>query len=299
MTVIFVPRSKWYGGFPTNNSGTVRPKLKLPAPNMTRHYTGSPPSSRARTWAAVDFMPWFQTVARASGKSYEYNYIIPPRSDGTAQVWEYAGLHQAAHSSGENDIAIGVLFAIGVLNHPSYADHNPALPVVWERITDEMIEAYRWLRDVHLNGLNAVLPSVKEIEHRNMPGAATACPGEPTIAADLRLDAPYTEDDMEPLPVPDRIYDSRQSGGEFGAGETRTIPVGMCRKAFLHVTAIGRGSGEWVSISGTDTPSPSSIANLDADGVASGGAPVALPDGHVRVRVQVPCHIVVDVFARG
>jgi hypothetical protein len=308
MSVIFVPRSNWYAGVPTNNSGTPRPLLRLPAPNITRHYTGSPPSSRARTWSAVDVMPWFQTVARASGKSYEYNYVIPPRYDGTSQVWEYAGLHQAAHSSGENDIAIGVLFAIGVLNHPSYSDYNPALPVVWEQITPQMIEAYRWLRDVHLNGLNAVLPSVKEIEHRNMPGAATACPGVSTIAADAQLDAPYGEDDMQELPVPERIYDSRPDApqhpfgvpvGEYQPGETRKIPVGMCTRAFLRITAVGVGSGEWVSMSGTDVPSPSSVANLDADGVSSGGAPIALPDGHVRVRCQKACHIIVDVFARG
>ena len=37
-----------------------------------------------------------------------------------------------------------------------------------------MVEAYRWLRDVLLERSGFVLPTVAEIEHRQMPGAATA-----------------------------------------------------------------------------------------------------------------------------
>jgi hypothetical protein len=188
MTVLFVPRSTWFAGTPTSNAGTPRPRLKVPVPTLTRHYTGSPPSYRAKTWAAEDFMPWFQTVALASAKSYEYNYVIPPRMDGAGpQVWEYAGTYQAAHSQGENDVAIGVLFAIGVANHPSYPTYDPSKPTVWEPLTDGMVDAYRWLRDRLLYESGYVLPSVAEIEHRNMPGAATPCPGNSVIAraADL------------------------------------------------------------------------------------------------------------------
>ena len=48
---------------------------------------------------------------------------------------------------------------------------------------------------------------------------------------------------MEPLAIPERVYDSRVSGGEFAAGEVRKIPVGMCRRAFLHITAVGTDPG--------------------------------------------------------
>lgn len=106
------------------------------------------------------------------------------------------------------------------------------------------------------------------------------------------------EDPMKPLDVPDRVYDSRTKGGAFAAGEVRKIPVGMCRMAHVHITAIGSTPG-WVSISGTDTPSETSVVNFDADGVASAGAPIGLPDGHVRVRCSAPAQIIVDVFARG
>ena len=193
MTVLFVPRSSWHPGAPTSNSGATRPRLKRPVPTITRHYTGSPPDAKVRFWEAGDWMTWFQGVALASGKSFEYNYVIPPRGDGSAQVWEYAGDYQAAHSSGENGVAVGVLFSIGVANHPSYGNYQPTKPTVWEPITAPMIDAYRWLRDVHLPGIINV-NTVDQVEHRHMPGAATACPGDAVIAADHLLDAPYLEE---------------------------------------------------------------------------------------------------------
>lgn len=201
MSVLYVPRSAWFAGTPTSNSGSPRPLLRQPVSIITRHYTGSPPSSKAATWAARDYMPWFQSVVLASGKSYEYNFIVPPRVDGSSQVWEYAGDYQAAHSSGENDIAVGVLFAIGVANHPSYSNYDPNRPTVWEPLTDEMVDAYRWLRDVHLKGRGVVATNVAQIEHRFMPGAATACPGSSVMARAADLLAPYAP--APPIPPKD------------------------------------------------------------------------------------------------
>lgn len=200
MTVLFVPRSTWYSGAPTSNSGSPRPRLRVPVPTITRHYTGAPPMARARTWSAQDFMPDFQRIALAAGKSYEYNYVIPPRDDGSAQVWEYAGTHRAAHSAGENDVAIGVLFAVGVTNHPSYRNYDPTRPTVWEDCTDAMVTAYRWLRDVLLFDAGVITAAVLEFEHRTMPGAATACPGQSVISRFNDLAEPYPpalEPDMD------------------------------------------------------------------------------------------------------
>jgi hypothetical protein len=201
MTVQFISRASWSTNPPTSNSGAVRPKLALPVPTITRHYTGSPVSRKASEWPAKEWMPWFQSVALASGKSYEYNYVIPPRADGTAQIWEYAGTYQAAHSAGENHIAVGVLFAIGVNNHPSYQSYDPTRPTQWEPLTDPMVEAYRYLRDEILSRQGIIHPVyVAEVEHQNMPGAATACPGMEVIGRRIDLNQPYTpppsEDDM-------------------------------------------------------------------------------------------------------
>jgi hypothetical protein len=106
------------------------------------------------------------------------------------------------------------------------------------------------------------------------------------------------DDDMQPLDVPDRVYDSRVTGGQFAAGEVRRIPVGMCTKAFLHITAVGSTPG-YVSISGTDQQSPTSLVNFDTDHIESDGAPIGVPDGHVRVFCSAPADIIVDVYARG
>jgi hypothetical protein len=175
--------------------------LRVPVPTITRHYTGSPPMVRASLQPAEVFMPWFQTVALASAKSYEYNYVIPPRADGSSQVWEYAGSYQAAHSAGENDTAIGVLFAIGVTNHPSYSTYDKSKPTVWEALTDGMVDAYRWLRDRLLFDSGYVLPTVQELEHRAMPGALTACPGQSIIARAADLLRPLIPIPEEPVTV--------------------------------------------------------------------------------------------------
>ena len=193
-----VPRSSWHPGPPTNNAGGARPRLARPVPTITRHYTGAPPDAKVRFWEASDWMTWFQGVAVNAGKSFEYNYVIPPRTDGIAQVWEYAGDYRAAHSEGENAISVGVLFAIGVTNHPTFANYNPAKPTVWEQIIPPMIDAYRWLRDIHLKRAGIVAPNVAQVEHRNMPGAATACPGDAVIAANTQLSQPWKEEPMGP-----------------------------------------------------------------------------------------------------
>jgi hypothetical protein len=136
-------------------------------------------------------------------------------------------------------------------------------------------------------------------------GTPTACPGAGILdqlhqgLGDLDYDdTPPEDDDMQPLPVPDRVYDTRTGHGPFAAGEVRTIPIGMCTKAHVHITAISSAAG-FVSVSGTDDRSPASLVNFDTDQVESGGAPIGVPDGHLRVFCSAPADIIVDVYARG
>ena len=105
------------------------------------------------------------------------------------------------------------------------------------------------------------------------------------------------DDDMTPLDIPERIFDSRETY-EFRADETRTIPVGST-ESFLHVTLVSSTPG-YVSISGSDTRSKASLVNADTQGgVATGGAPIRTPDGSVRVHCSGGGHIIIDVYARG
>lgn len=190
MTVEFVPRSTWHPQPPTSNSGATRPRLARPVPTITVHYTGAPIRARTRTDDATTYMRRLQQIASGDGKSFEYNYVIPPRTDpAAAVVWEYAGDYQAAHSAGENAVSVGVLFALGVDNHPSYPSFDRNRPTVWELLTPGMVDAYRWLCE-HLINQGVVRSAVAQTPHRNMPGAATACPGNSILQQWADLTAP-------------------------------------------------------------------------------------------------------------
>jgi hypothetical protein len=197
-----------------NDGTTTRPLIDgdpgtpgvQPPVGLTRHYRGAPwhRSNGDRRWPddvdAGTYMLEMQTRAQAAGKSFEYNWIIYPRVDGPPEVWEYAGEYRAAHSAGENSTWMGVQFANGVDNHPSYQWYDPSAPTTWQPITQQQITAYQWLRDVHLPSLNLSPGSgLAEREHRHMPGARTVCPGDAIIGADSELDVPYQPE--PPMPA--------------------------------------------------------------------------------------------------
>ena len=172
---------------PHNNDGTtLRPLLPPGLHVITVHYPGAPVG---RTFADLDTpdeqAAYLRAVQRSAAtvKSYEYNYLIFQTGD----VLEYAGDHLAAHSAGENAESYGVQMVNG-------QD---------ELCTDAQVVAFRWLRDVHLKGRGRLAADARTVPHRDMPGAATACPGDRAIMPrmdDLRAPyvtpAPPQEDDM-------------------------------------------------------------------------------------------------------
>lgn len=202
--MLYVPRSAWWGnGPPVNNDGvTPRPYIGHFTNGVAVHYTGGPKRTRNYTQDPVTLMREEQAWARSAGKSFEYNFKILPRFDGSAVVCEYAGLHMAAHA-GEtgkyehnNSTRCAIQFAIGVDNHPSYSNYDPTRPVAWEPLTDAMVEAFRWLR-ADLLGLGAVTSLVTP--DRELPGRATSCPGEAVVGRwDDLLAADPTEPDLPP-----------------------------------------------------------------------------------------------------
>lgn len=205
MTPILVPRSTWYAGPPVNNDGvTARPKLARPvAGGLAIHYTGSPIRARNSTDDPQTYMRWLQDLAFRTKKSFEYNYIIPPRSDGSAQVWEYAGDYMAAHAGSTNNPRyVAVQFALGVSNHPSYSGYDPTKPTVWEPCTDAMVEAFRWLRDRILVPSGLVARSAPMLEDNDLPGRATACPGDAVRGRWVDLGKPYVVPAPPPPPPP-------------------------------------------------------------------------------------------------
>lgn len=110
---------------------------------------------------------------------------------------------------------------------------------------------------------------------------------------------PIPEDDMTPLDVPRRAYDSRKAGSKLQPGQTRTIDIGA-PSAFVHLTAVQSDGTGYLTISGTDVKSTASIVNYDTDRTESDGAPIGLPDGKLRVTAHgAAAHVIVDVFAEG
>lgn len=202
---IFVPRSTWYSGVPVNNDG-VTPRSKLPKPvagGLAVHYTGAPIRARNSTDRAEVYMSWMQASAFAQKKSFEYNDICPPRSDGTSQIWEYAGEYMAAHAGSINNMSwYAIQVAIGVSNHPSYASFDPTKPTVWEPLTDAMVNAIRWRRH-NLVESGILAPNHEMRPHRALPTAQTICPGNAVLARWNDLLVPWSptpqppEDDME------------------------------------------------------------------------------------------------------
>jgi hypothetical protein len=199
MTFRIIPRTE--AGLPAvvaGSNGTPRPPL-VNERWMTGHYTGNNVDYTGKD--AAEITRQIQRVFSTT-KPFEYNYVIGQNED--PFIIEFAGKFMAAHSGGENGDSFGVLFLLGV----------------GEEITDLMIDKWRWLRDV-LIADGSLSPNVEQLQHRQMPGAATACPGASVIRRWPEFLLPYSdkppviqptlpeEDDMKPTII---ITDTRIAG---------------------------------------------------------------------------------------
>jgi len=191
---------------PHNNDGvTTRPLLKNGIGILTDHYPGSSATYKNMD-GPVKKKIYINEVQRqamarppATRNSFEYNYFI--FMDG--EVWEYAGEYLAAHSAGENPIAYGVQFVNG----------NDDL------CTDIQVLAYQWLRDVHLKLRGKVSSNAVSIPHREMPGAATLCPGDRAIMPRMNdLRKPYLSNPIQPVES-EMTYLIQDTTGVYSTGD--------------------------------------------------------------------------------
>lgn len=220
----YVPRSNWWKGTPVNNDWSARPKMTVPAEGIAVHYRGAPARARLGTQSAEEYMPGEQAWALSAGKSFEYNYLIPPRADGSAQVWEYAGEYRGAHAGVENNKRfIAVQFALGVDNHPSYASYDRSKPTVWEPLTDEMVDAFRWLRH-KLVSEGRLRPDHKVVPDRHLPGRQTACPGDAVLGRWNDLLVPWETGSKEPEMQMVKIRLRDRNGVEY-ADQFLAVPL--------------------------------------------------------------------------
>lgn len=177
---ILVPRAE-IGLDPVvrNANGSPRPKVDLPAAYVTHHWTGVNVNFGDIGDTIAEILA-IEAYAQSAGKPNEYNYVN--HMDPDNKVFEYAGQYRAAHSAGENSIALGILHLLGIR----------------EVISLLMVDKIRWLNTVfaHFGMRDA---GTMDRGHRQMPGGVTACPGDIIswwIPEMSRLIVP------EPAPVP-------------------------------------------------------------------------------------------------
>lgn len=178
----------WPGQTPHNSTGTPRPLLKPARPFLTVHYTG------AGSWLdpndTPDELRSIQQYAQSASKPWEYNWVI----DGQGLVFEYAGDYRAAHTAAWNDDAIGVLLLVGF---------NP--PGVFEQPTVPMTVAFRDLR-AWLADTGRLAADHKLRQHREMPGAATQCPGFAVVSNWDQFTAPVPPPAPPATPKDEAMY---------------------------------------------------------------------------------------------
>jgi hypothetical protein len=177
----------------TNSNGTPRPPLR-DAVYLTAHYTGNNVSYANRS--TPDVIRQIQRVFAAT-KPFEYNAVIGQESDNL--IYEYAGDFVAAHSAGENSTAYGVLFLLGVGEDP----------------TALMIDKWRWLRD-SLKARGIVRVNVDQRMHFQMPGAATACPGNIKQFWPQFLTPWVTDEGDDEVSKPENVYIAKPPVGAAG-----------------------------------------------------------------------------------
>lgn len=148
---------------------------------MTGHYTGN---NIDYTYSDVPAVVRRIQEIFYYTKPFEYNYVVGQQDDDL--IYEFAGKFQAAHSGGENSMSFGVLFLNGTM----------------DPLTPAQIKKWQWLREVLVfDGALRVNPM--QTPHKQMPGAATACPGNLIMADFAKLREPFKTAPAVPTPDPD------------------------------------------------------------------------------------------------
>lgn len=191
--VTFHLRTEVGWGTPTNTSGSPRPLLKPGLGIHTVHYTGIRPdqigfSGGDGVFETIEdyfkFLRRLEEIARASGKPFEYNTMIPVMADNSSHVVAYADEYQAAHSAGENTISHGTQFSTGVDQDLNWG----------------AVYAFQYWNAV-LEATGRLIPDSVITPHKEMDGASTACPGPKIMGWMPTLRSPYVPP-FSPPPIP-------------------------------------------------------------------------------------------------
>lgn len=266
-----------------------RPVNWIAVQHIVIHYTAD---KTANPDTAAYLRAMQSSYVRSRGYSLGYSVAV----DQTGLSWEIRGTQfQPAANKGYNGSTWVILALVDW--------QNPAP----QPMIDEIRNLVAWAR----GQAGRQLPV---IGHRDL--AATRCPGDgvytqlergvfeprqpwPPAPVPPPQKQPITDgDDMQIIAPPVRTYDSR-SLAAHGRGETRAVPVGDYRAAFVNVTAVDPSGDGYLTVWG-DGATPPDVSNVNfRHGVTianSGWVPVRT-DGTVQVYTSASCHVLIDVQA--
>jgi len=110
---------------------------------------------------------------------------------------------------------------------------------------------------------------------------------------------PPPEDDMQTLPTPLRVYDSRTAGGALAAGETRTVAL-MAAVAGVNITVAAADRPGYLTAWGADPKPGTSNVQFGIDLASDNFAQVVLaPGGILHFSASAACHVIIDLQAAG
>lgn len=255
-----IPRSEWATGKSGSNGrfGTVRAiTCHWPADGIRNHSADYNAVKRA--------LQGYQRYHKNTRGWVDigYNFAI----DKAGRVWEGRGLHNVgAHAASKanpraNTTRIGVIFILG--------PGDTVSPEMWARFLE--------LRDYILK----THPQATKIEgHRQVPGAATTCPGPAVMAA---INGNVKPSPGKPAPSPDpapakpgsksiSAMASEVIAGKHGNGhDNRRKSLGIDAATYAKVRAeVNRRAGGGGGASKPSTPAPSRTIAAMAEEVIAG-----------------------------
>jgi hypothetical protein len=228
-------------------------------------------------------------------RGYSLGYSVAVDQAGTS--WEIRGTEfQPAANRGHNATTWVILCLVDW--------QNPAP----QPMVDEVRNLVAWARTQAGRQLSV-------IGHRDL--AATRCPGdglysqiqagvfEPRTPWPPKPDPapqpqPITDEEpnMRIVSPPVRAYDSRNTAAH-GRGETRAVPLGDYRAAFVNVTVVDPSGSGYLTVWG-DGHTPPNVSNVNYShgiNIANSAWVPVRTDGTVQVYTSSPCHVLIDIQA--
>jgi hypothetical protein len=216
----------------------------------------------------------------ADGKVYDgYSIGYSAAVTQTGDDWELRGVRtMAAATSGWNSRSFACLVLVD--------GAEPCTPAAVEKVR-ELVAFVR-----------AHSPGPVTIKGHQECGP-TACPG---AGVQAQIESGVFEprrngDDMECLPKPRRLYDSRDTNKPLGPRDTRSIQVGNFKAVLVNLTAVDTdgGPGYLTAWGGGDRPVVSNLNWINPRSIVANLALVPVVDGHINLFAVTGTHVIVDL----